>query len=158
MPVDDRHLDVVVVTLLCGLALNHEVMARLAAHGHGALRFSHGFVVQHLVDGPLPVGELARRMDVSQQAASKVAGELERLGYLERSSDPDDGRVRRVGLSEQGRRAIEATRSARAEVAAALVAELGERRMATLRRTLLEVLDAAGGMDAVRARRVPVAR
>ena len=34
-----------------------------------------------------------------QQAASKAAGELERLGYLERSPDPADGRVRRVGLS-----------------------------------------------------------
>jgi DNA-binding MarR family transcriptional regulator len=121
----DEHLDVVAVTLLCGLALNEDVMRRLKDRGHGDLRFSHGFVVQHLVEGPVAVGELARRMGVSQQAASKVTAELESLGYLERSSDPSDGRVRRVGLSKRGREAIEDTRAARAEAAELLAKRLG---------------------------------
>jgi DNA-binding MarR family transcriptional regulator len=154
----DEHLDVVAVTLLCGLALNEDVMTRLGARGHGGLRFSHGFVVQHLVEGPVAVGELARRMGVSQQAASKVTAELESLGYVERSADPADRRVRRVGLSERGRQAIEDTRAARAEVAGELAERLGARRVETLRRGLLEALEAAGGMEAVRARRVPPVR
>jgi DNA-binding MarR family transcriptional regulator len=154
----DEHLDVVAVTLLCGLALNEDVMRRLRERGHGDLRFSHGFVVQHLMEGPVAVGELARRMGVSQQAASKVTGELESLGYLERLSDPADGRVRRVGLSERGREAIEDTRTARAEVAERLVERLGARRVESLRRGLLDALEAAGGMEAVRARRVPPVR
>jgi len=74
-------------------------------------------VFQHLVPGALPVGELARRMAVSQQAASKAAAELERFGYLERTPDPGDARVRRLALSGGG-----------------------------------------GGLDAVRARRVPAIR
>jgi DNA-binding MarR family transcriptional regulator len=154
----DEHLDVVAVTLLCGLALNEDVMRRLKDLGHGDLRFSHGFVVQHLVEGPVAVGELARRMGVSQQAASKVTAELESLGYLERSSDPADGRVRRVGLSKRGREAIEDTRAARAEVAELLAERLGPRRVETLRRGLLDALEAAGGTEAVRARRVPPVR
>lgn len=51
------------------LALNQDVMRRLRERGHSDLRFSHGFVVQHLVEGPVAVGELARRMGVSHGLA-----------------------------------------------------------------------------------------
>jgi hypothetical protein len=99
-------------------------MKRLARAGHGELRFSHGFVVQHLIEGALPIGE----------------------------------RVRRVGLSERGWRAVEATRRARRAVAAELTEQLGERRVETMRRSLLAALQASGGMAAVRARRIPQVR
>jgi DNA-binding MarR family transcriptional regulator len=97
-------------------------------------------------------------MDVSQQAASKSAAELERLGYLERVADPADARVRQLALSERGRAAVAAGRAARAQVVAELEDELGPRRTATLRRALLDALEVAGGLDAVRARRVPPVR
>ena len=156
--VDPAGLDLVLAALFAGLALNEQVTDRLHADGFGDLRFSHGFVFQHLVPGPLPVGELARRMGVSQQAASKAAGELERLGYLERTPDPADARVRRLGLSAHGRAAVAAGRAARATVAAELDAALGARRAARLRADLTAALAAAGGLDAVRARRVPPVR
>jgi DNA-binding MarR family transcriptional regulator len=156
--VDPEHLDVVLAALFAGLALNERVTERLHAAGFADVRFSHGFVFQHLVPGPLPVGELARRMDVSQQAASKAAAELEALGYVERVADPDDARVRRLALSDRGRAAVAAGRAARAEVAEELAGALGPRRVATLRRALLDALAAAGGLDAVRARRVPPVR
>ena len=155
---DPDQLDVVLAALFAGLALNERVTDRIHADGFPDLRFSHGFVFQHLVPGPLPVGELARRMGVSQQAASKAAAELERLGYLERVTDPADARVRRLALSTRGRAALAAGRTARAEIAAELEDALGPRRTATLRRTLLDALAAAGGLDAVRARRVPPVR
>ena len=82
---DPAQLDVVLAALFAGLALNERVTERLHADGFEDVRFSHGFVFQHLVPGPLAVGELARRMGVSQQAASKAAAELERLGYVERA-------------------------------------------------------------------------
>jgi DNA-binding MarR family transcriptional regulator len=154
----EQDIDVVAAALLCGLALNEDVLRRLHERGHPALRFSHGFLVQHLVEGPIPVGALAERMDVTQQAASKAAGELEALGYVERVADPDDARVRRVRLSARGEQAVQATRAVRAEVAAELAERLGGRRVETLRRSLLAALDAAGGMEAVRTRRVPAWR
>ena len=156
--VDPGELDVVLAALFAGLALNEQVTARLHAAGFADLRFSHGFVFQHLVPGPLPVGELARRMEVSQQAASKAAAELERLGYLERTPDPADARVRRLGLSARGRAAVAAGREARAAVAQELGAALGAGRAESLRRALLDALAAAGGLEAVRARRVPPVR
>lgn len=110
---------------------------------------------QHLVPGPLPVGALARRMGVSQQAASKAAAELERLGYLARFADPGDGRIRRIGLSARGEAAIEAGRAARAALAAELAGRVGEERLEAMRKALVDFLDAAGGFEAVRGRRVP---
>jgi DNA-binding MarR family transcriptional regulator len=156
--VDPGQLDVVLAALFAGLALNEQVAARLHAAGFDDVRFSHGFVFQHLVPGPLAVGELARRMGVSQQAASKAAAELEQLGYVERVRDPADARVRRLALSARGRAAVEAGRGARAAVAGELADALGPRRAETLRRTLLDALAVAGGLDAVRARRVPPVR
>ena len=66
--------------------------------------------------------------------------------------------MRRLALSARGRAAVEAGRAARAAVAEELAGALGPRRTETLRRTLLDALAAAGGLDAVRARRVPPVR
>jgi DNA-binding MarR family transcriptional regulator len=154
----DFDLDLVLAALLTGLALNERVTERIAAAGHPDLRFSHGFVFQHVIPGPLPIGELARRLGVSQQAASKATRELEQLGYLERMPDPADGRVRRIGLTAKGRAAVEAGRAARAAVARELAAALGAERAAALRDELVAALAASGGMEAVRARRVPAVR
>lgn len=62
-------------------------MRRLHAAGHADLRTSHGYVVQHVVEGPRPVGEIATRMGITQQAVSKTVGELVGIGYLERTTD-----------------------------------------------------------------------
>ena len=147
-------LDVVTALFLSGLALNDEAVRRLGAAGHPELRISHGFLVQHVVDGPRPIGELAERMGVTQQAASKAVGELERLGYLQRSPDPDDARVRRVGLTARGAQAVALTREIRAGIEGELAELIGERRVAELKEAAWAVLEWTGGAAAVRARRV----
>jgi DNA-binding MarR family transcriptional regulator len=110
------------------------------------------------VDGPRSIGELAERMGVTQQAASKAAGELERLGYVERRPDPADARVRRVALSARGVEAVARTREIRAGLEAELVELLGARRIAELKEATWAVLEWTGGAAAVRARRVPSIR
>jgi DNA-binding MarR family transcriptional regulator len=151
-------LDAVTALYLAGLALTTEAARRLHAAGHPALRISHGFVVQHLVEGPVRIGDLAARMGVTQQAASKAVAELEELGYLERGVDPTDGRVRRVGLSARGIDAVATTRAVRADIERELAAAVGADRVEAARRTALDALAWAGGADAVRARRVPPPR
>jgi DNA-binding MarR family transcriptional regulator len=147
-------LDVVTALYLAGLALTSEALRRLGAAGHPDLRISHGFVVQHLVEGSVRIGDLAERMGVTQQAASKAVGELESLGYVERAADPADGRVRRVGLSTRGREAVATTRSVRAEIERELGEALGADRVEAARRAALDALEWVGGAHAVRARRV----
>jgi DNA-binding MarR family transcriptional regulator len=151
-------LDAVTALYLSGLALTTEALRRLHAAGHPDLRISHGFVVQHLVEGPVRMGDLATRMGVTQQAASKSVTELEALGYLDRTGDPADGRVRRVGLSDRGRAAVATTRAVRADIERELAAALGAERVEAARTTALAALEWAGGADAVRTRRVPPPR
>jgi DNA-binding MarR family transcriptional regulator len=154
MEVPLEQLDLSLVSLFAGLALAEEVQARLAAEGFADARFGHGFVFQHLVGGPLPIGELAHAMDVTQQRASKATAELEALGYVRREGDPGDARVRRVALTERGEAVIAAARRARAAVVAELRERLGAARVEAAEALLRDVLRETGAEPAIRARRV----
>ena len=149
--------DFVLWTQLLAEVLNAEVLERLRAE-HPDIRYSHGFVFQQLVEGPRLVGEVAENLGVTSQAISKAARELEALGYLERSPDPGDARVRRLALSRRGRAAVEAGRTARADLNRELSEALGAARVEEAARTLVDALTARGAMSEVRARRVPLSR
>jgi len=149
-----QRLDLSLAAMFVGLALAEEVQRRLAAEGFADARFGHGFVFQHLVRGPLPIGDLARAMDVTQQRASKATAELEALGYVRREPDPADARVRRIALTERGLAVIEAARRARADVVGELRARLGAERVEAAEEVLREVLRETGADAAVVARRV----
>ncbi len=152
--VEPAELDLGHLTLFVGYAFAAAVQSALEAQDFAGLRFSHGFVFQHLVDGPRSVGEIARRMQVTQQAASKVTSELEQLGYVERSVDALDGRTRRVRLSARGQAAVAAARRARANLEEKLSSRLGARRLSACRSELAAMLAELGGAEAVRRRRV----
>ncbi len=147
-------LDFSLAALFAGLALAEQVQERLAAEGFADARFGHGFVFQHLVGGPLAIGDLARAMDVTQQRASKATAELEALGYVRREVDPGDARVRRIALTERGWGAIEAARRARAAVVGELRARLGGERVDAAEELLRDVLRETGAAAEVQARRV----
>ena len=121
--------DLVLWTQLLAEVLNGEVLARLRGE-HPELRYSHGFVFQQLVEGPRAVGEVAENLGVTSQAVSKAARELTALGYLERTPDPVDARVRRLALTARGRAAVEASRAARAALNRELSRSAGRRARA----------------------------
>jgi DNA-binding MarR family transcriptional regulator len=152
--VEDVSLDLSLVSLFAGLALAEEVQRRLAAEGFEDLRFGHGFVFQHLVAGPVTIGDLARAMDVTQQRASKATAELEALEYVARAAHPGDARVRRVGLTARGEAAIAAARRARAAVVGEVRERLGAERVDAAEQLLNDVLRETGAEPAIRARRV----
>ncbi len=154
MPVPDDLLDFAVAAQLTGLALTDRAMERLHERGHPALRVSHGYLFQHLIDGPVTIGELAERLGVTQQAVSKTVAELAAAGYVQRLPDATDRRVRRVALTERGHGAVRDAREVRAELVGELSERLGADRVESARRTLLAALDIAGGSAAVRNRRV----
>jgi DNA-binding MarR family transcriptional regulator len=147
-------LDLSLAALFAGYALNDEVRRRTEARGFPGLRFSHGFLVQRIVEGEQSIAALAQALEVTQQAVSKTVAELERLGYVRRRPAPADARVRLVGLTDRGRAAVAATREERAAVVAELRERLGPRRVDAATRVLCEVLDVHGASAAVRARRV----
>jgi DNA-binding MarR family transcriptional regulator len=145
--------DLVLWTQLLAEIFNAEVLERMRA-SHPAVRYSHGFVFQQLVEGPRPVGEIAENLGVTSQAISKMVRELEGLGYVERVADPADARVRRVALTARGRTAIQAGRDLRARINRELADALGAERVAQAAKTLKDALAARGAMSDVQSRRL----
>jgi DNA-binding MarR family transcriptional regulator len=147
-------LDLGLAALFAGQAVAGAVRDRLEARGFTGLRFSHGFLVQRLVEGEESIAALAAALGVTQQAVSKTVAELDRLGYVRRRADPSDRRVRLVALTDRGRDAVRAAREERAAVEAELRDRLGPRRVAAATKVMREVLDVHGAAAAVRTRRV----
>jgi DNA-binding MarR family transcriptional regulator len=89
-----------------------------------------------------PVGQLAKRADLSSGAMTNRLDRLEQAGLVRRVPDPDDRRGVLVELTDAGRTAWEQSVSAQAEkeslVAAALSAEEKEQLNALLRRLMRE--------------------
>lgn len=74
--------------------------------------------------GPRRLTELAAQEGVTQPAMTQLVGRLHDAGLVERSADPADGRVVRVGLTDAGREALAARRASRADRLAELLARL----------------------------------
>lgn len=53
-------------------------------------------------DGPLTMGELARRVAVTEKTVTGLADRLERDGHLARERDPADRRIVRVRVTARG--------------------------------------------------------
>ncbi len=120
-------------------AVQRHMLERL--HERGFEDFDAAYLNVFQYPGPQGTrpSELAARLRISKQALNYLLGELERLGYLERRSDPDDLRSKRVALTPRGTSAIGVIRDAVAEVETAWVERLGPERFAALREFLLEL-------------------
>jgi len=146
--------DLVMLLTAAHAAANAAVTRRMDDAGFADLRPAHGYVFQHLVEGPMRVTELARKLGMTAQGASKSVIELERMGYVLRQSDPGDQRNRPVALTEQGWEAIEAARAARAVVNAELFAAIGSGAAENLLSMLQRLAERTGGLRELLARRL----
>jgi DNA-binding MarR family transcriptional regulator len=137
--------------------VNELVLAGGKRQGFREMRISHGYLIQHLVESDCPVSrtgtELARRLGVSQQAASKSVGELARLGVVE-IRRLADRRAKEVCLSKRGWEMVLQARKSRAGIEAKLIRQVGSRRYRDAQRTLSDCLELLGGVDRIRSRRV----
>jgi DNA-binding MarR family transcriptional regulator len=75
---------------------------------HSGLSMTQLSALMHLYHrGACGVSDIGSHLAVSNAAASQMIDRLVGLGYLERSEDPDDRRVRQVTVTGKGRRLIE---------------------------------------------------
>jgi DNA-binding MarR family transcriptional regulator len=75
------------------------------------------FVLHHvLAGGPLRLSELAKGMGLDSSTVSRHVRNLEDLGYLARTGDPDDRRASRVRLTDAGRTILDQAMQARAAI------------------------------------------
>lgn len=144
-------LDLPVLVLLGARATDPWLLAASAPPG---VRTLHGYVVQHLVEDRPTVTDLAGRLGVSQQAASKWVAELEQLRLVERRPDVADRRTRRVQLTDAGWAMVRSMRSARRSLEERVVDRVGDADVAAARRTLAALLDVVGARESVVERSV----
>jgi DNA-binding MarR family transcriptional regulator len=150
-------LDLPYLAFFVGLRVNELVLKRTAAEGFAGLRESHGYLIQHLIESERTITELARRMQVTQQAASKAVAELLALKILE-VAPAQDLRAKRVRLSQRGWKCVRLARQVRFSLANRLIKVTGGKNYQAARLTLLTCLQALGGIERIRTRRVHAPR
>lgn len=79
-----------------------QVIAELDRRGHPGVTASHEFALQAIDAGAQNAAELSRALDVSRQAAAQTINALEQMGYLERQTDPSDGRRKQLVVTARG--------------------------------------------------------
>ncbi len=135
-------------------AFDAKTLTRLAEAGFGDLRQVHGYIFQHIVPGPIRVSDLAHKLGMTPQGASKFVIELEGLGYVRRRVDPDDQRNRMVELTERGWAGINAARRIRSEINADVHALLGDDETTQLIDALRRLAEQTGGLQELLGRRL----
>lgn len=91
------------------LAINRQleagIMERLVEQrGHRGLRLSFEPYISLATGRATRISQIADSLGVTRQAANAVVNELESLGYLQRTADPEDGRAKRLVLTPAGKK------------------------------------------------------
>ena len=75
---------------------------------HSELSLLQAYALTYLFyKGPIKISELCEHMNVSPGAASQMVDRLEKLEMVERASDPDDRRVRKVIVLKKGEKFVQ---------------------------------------------------
>lgn len=152
---DKQPVDLPALISLAAGATDARVRGALDAAGYTGLRTRHGYVFQRLLVGPHSVTELARALQVTQQAMSKTVAELHAHGYIDIAPDAADARRRVVSLAARGQAAVAEARSARGELATAVEERVGPEALAGAAAVIEALLAELGVEELVRARAVP---
>ena len=99
------------------------------------------FVIGAVARGGSPLGGIIDSLGVTKQAAGQLVDTLVVRGYVERRPDPDDRRRMTVSLTERGRTAAAASRSAVEAVDADLAERVGDGSVAAMRSTLVALIE-----------------
>lgn len=142
-----------ILLMLAARAYADDLHARLAAVGFPEMRASFGFVFRVLRQSAPTPSDLAARLGVSKQAASKVLDEMEARGLVVRETDPHDRRARRVALTERGRAVSDAAVRFSDQIEADLMRAVGGESVDALRSALLAYVSAHGDGAEARERR-----
>ncbi|HTT93273.1 MAG TPA: MarR family transcriptional regulator [Solirubrobacterales bacterium] len=137
------------------LTAHAEIMRRLAAEdvwGEVSMREYDVLYTLSKCRGPIRLGELNRRVLLSQPALSRMVDRLVERGLVRREADSSDGRSVRLSLTEEGRaQQRQAGRPHALGVARRMKAALDDDEMVALRdlcRKLATEREPAGGVRA----------
>lgn len=133
--------------ILLGLAYNSfvdDLNDHLRGAGFDDVGRSFGYVFRLLADDELTLRELAERLEMTSQGAMKIVDEMEGTGYVVRVPDAEDGRVKRLRLTDRGRAALRAARRFHRDYERRLARHLGAEAAAEVRGALTYLMEGAG--------------
>jgi DNA-binding MarR family transcriptional regulator len=84
-------------------------------------------------EGPIRLTTLAAKEGVSQPSMTQLIQRLERLGFVTRLADPDDGRAARIGITGHGQALLDERKRMRRERLRALMETLTSEGESALR-------------------------
>ena len=113
-----------------------EIRNALAERGYDDMPRTAYRIVSALSESEASVQDLADRLAISKQAASRLAETLVQRGYCERQPDPNDRRRMLLLLTGRGRSAAREVRAAVKAVDRMLTRHVGEHDVGTTRATL----------------------
>ena len=113
--------------------------ARMAEAGYDHIRQGHGCVFRFIHEGGSRLTDLAESSGLTKQSVAEVVADLERLGYVERLADPQDGRAKVIKLTGEGAAAQRAAIGIFQDLERELAERYGAERLATMRRILEEI-------------------
>lgn len=93
-----------------------------ADHPDAVERAAYHLLVHLVKDGPRRAVALAEAVHSDPSTVSRQVAHLVRLGYVERTADPEDGRAALLAATEEGRRVFEENRRLRNEQIASMLA------------------------------------
>ena len=108
-----------------------------AAHPDAIERATYQLLVHLVKDGPQRAVALAEAVCSDQSTISRQVAQLVKLGYVERTADPDDGRATLLAATAEGRRVFAENRRRRSEWIAGMLADWSDAD----RKSLAELLD-----------------
>jgi DNA-binding MarR family transcriptional regulator len=85
---------------------NRLLLTRLKARGFTDFSPAFPSLLSNLDTGGTRIGVLAMRAGVTRQAAGQLLREIEKCGYVERRTAPDDARATSVHFTARGRRLL----------------------------------------------------
>jgi len=151
--IDLTQLDLGYLGLFLGQRVNELVVDRLRREGFRNVRESHGYVVQHLIERERSITELAQRMRVTQQAASKTISEMVRLGILD-AKPAADRRAKTICISKRGWASVRLSRRVRTQIDRRLVKAVGDEEYRRTNACLTRCLEILRGVQSIESRRV----
>jgi DNA-binding MarR family transcriptional regulator len=117
------------------------VQRALSRIGCGDLPATGAYLLTAMHWSGASLESVIRWMGVTKQAVSQAVDSLVVRGYLERSRDPSDRRRVHLTLTERGRKAGKAARSAIEGLDGELQGRVGSRKLAHTRATIVTLLE-----------------
>jgi DNA-binding MarR family transcriptional regulator len=134
-------------------AVAERLLRSMERGGIRGMRPLYGFVIRAVAAEAPTISRLAELLDVTKQAASKLADDMVRKGFLARREEAADRRRARLVLSRKGQAVLARARRTSAAMERELRAHCGRAEVEAFRRTLTVFVERHGALDDVQARR-----